>query len=64
MSDLIYVNEKPVHKKSLKIEVKKDGLSLATDSTDNDLMMMGMFTVLLIAVVGMVVMYKIKTKDK
>lgn len=50
-------------KKSLKIEVKKDGLSLATDSTDNDLLMMGMFTVLLIAVVGMVVMYKIKTKE-
>ena len=50
-------------KKSLKIEVKKDGLSLATDSTDNDFMMMGMFTVLLIAVVGMVVMYKIKTKE-
>ena len=51
-------------KKSLKIEVKKDSISFATDSTDNDLMMMGLFTVLLIAVVGMVVMYKIKVKEK
>ena len=50
-------------KKSLKIEVKKDSISFATDSTDNDLMMMGLFTVLLIAVVGMVVMYKIKVKE-
>ena len=52
-----------IQKKRLKIEVKKDGISLATDSSDNDLLMMGMFTVLLIAVVGMVVMYKIKTKE-
>ena len=53
-----------IQKKSLKIEVKKDRISFATDSTDNDLMMMGLFTVLLIAVVGMVVMYKIKVKEK
>ena len=52
-----------IQKKSLKIEVKKDSISFATDSTDNDLMMMGLFTVLLIAVVGMVVMYKIKIKE-
>ena len=52
-----------IQKKSLKIEVKKDGFTINTDSSNNDLMMMGLVVVLVISVVGIWAMYKIKTKE-
>jgi len=49
----------PIEKKSLKIEVKKDSFSIHTDSSNNDLMMMSLLAVMLLASLGIVVMYKL-----
>ena len=54
----------PIEKKSLKIEVKKDSFSIHTDSSNNDLMMMSLLAVMLLASLGIVVMYKLNKKEK
>lgn len=53
----------PTQKKGLKLIVKKDGFQLHTDSSKNDIEMMGLLVILVLSVVGIVTMYKLK-KDK
>ena len=51
-------------KKGLKLVVKKDSFTLHTDSSKNDIEMMGLLVVLVLSVVGIVAMYKLKKVTK